>query len=286
MTARREIELHLKTLVDIRGIMSSMKTLALLETRKLTRRLATQSRVVDSIESAASDFRGFFPFTPSLPKGNPHVYLLLGSERGFCGDFNEALLEALLSALPTPQQKNAITSPLLVAVGHKLCSKLEGDPRIATLLDGASVAEEVDEILNRIVDALTSLQQQYGAFSLTALYHNADNNGIRTTRVLPPFQESPPSPRFGYPPRLTLEPEAFFAELLDHYLFAVLHAMAYTSLMAENRRRMVHLEGAIQHLEQDTAELSRKRNILRQEEITEEIEVIMLSVEAALATAD
>jgi F-type H+-transporting ATPase subunit gamma len=277
MTARREVERHLKTLDDIRGIMGSMKTLALLETRKLARRLSTQNRVVESIEAAAADFRGFFPFTPSLPEDSPQVYLLFGSERGFCGDFNETLLQALPPA-------DTSRSPLLLAVGRKLGAKLEDDPRAVALLDGASVAEEVEQILNRLVDTLATLQQRYGAFSLSAVYHRADTDGIRTVRVLPPFQESPPSPRFAYPPRLTLEPEAFFTALLDHYLFAALHAMAYTSLMAENHRRMEHLEGAVRRLEEDAAELARRRNILRQEEITEEIEVIMLSVEAARKT--
>ena len=277
MTARRELERQLKSLRDIRSIMGSMKTLALLETRKLTRRLAAQNRVVESIEAVAADLRGFFPFTPSLPDDSPHVYLLFGSERGFCGDFNETLLQALP---PTDTSR----SPLLLTVGRKLGARLEGDPRAVALLDGASVAEEVEKKLNRLVDTLTTLQQRYGAFSLTAVYHQADANAIRTIRVLPPFQESPPSPRFAFPPRLTLEPEAFFAALLDHYLFAALHAMAYTSLMAENHRRMEHLEGAVRRLEQDVAELARRRNILRQEEITEEIEVIMLSVEATRKT--
>ena len=51
-------------------------------------------------------------------------------------------------------------------------------------------------------------------------------------------------------------------------------------LMAENRRRMQHLEGAIRRLEERTSELALKRNALRQEEITEEIEVILLSARA------
>ena len=38
-----------------------------------------------------------------------------------------------------------------------------------------------------------------------------------------------------------------------------------------------HLEGAIQRLDRETAELELKRNLLRQEEITEEIELLMLS---------
>ena len=275
MTARREIERHLKALDDIRSIMSSMKTLALLETHKLARRLAAQNRVVASIEAAADDFRGFFPFTPSLPRDSRSVHLLFGSERGFCGDFNEALLKALPAS-------ETVQPPLVLAVGRKLCARLAGDERVIVRLDGANVAEEVEAVLNRLVDTLAALQQQHGAFALTAVYHRADEGGVGTVHVLPPFQDPAPVPRYSFPPRLTLAPEAFFAALLDHYLFAALHALAYTSLMAENHRRLEHLEGAVRRLEQDSAELSRRRNVLRQEEITEEIEVIMLSAESAL----
>jgi len=50
--------------------------------------------------------------------------------------------------------------------------------------------------------------------------------------------------------------------------------------MAENQRRMQHMDAAVRRLERTSAEVWQRRNILRQEEITEEIEVIMLSVEA------
>ena len=43
---------------------------------------------------------------------------------------------------------------------------------------------------------------------------------------------------------------------------------------------MQHMDAAVRRLERTSADLLRKRNIIRQEEITEEIEVIMLSVEA------
>ena len=47
--------------------------------------------------------------------------------------------------------------------------------------------------------------------------------------------------------------------------------------MAENHRRAQHLEGAIRHLDEESGELKRRSNALRQEEIIEEIEVILLS---------
>ena len=79
---------------------------------------------------------------------------------------------------------------------------------------------------------------------------------------------------------LNLHPFAFATDLIDHHLFSLLHEVFYSSLMAENLRRFQHMDQSIQRLEKDMAELVLKRNGLRQEEITEEIEVIMLSAEA------
>jgi F-type H+-transporting ATPase subunit gamma len=48
--------------------------------------------------------------------------------------------------------------------------------------------------------------------------------------------------------------------------------------MAEHRQRVRHLEGALQRVSVRTQELRLRRNALRQEEITEEIELIMLNL--------
>jgi F-type H+-transporting ATPase subunit gamma len=50
--------------------------------------------------------------------------------------------------------------------------------------------------------------------------------------------------------------------------------------MAENRKRLEHIDSAIRRLEKDEAQLRLSSNALRQEEIIEEIELIMLSAEA------
>ena len=67
--------------------------------------------------------------------------------------------------------------------------------------------------------------------------------------------------------------------LTGHYLHAVLNEVLYSSLMAENRQRQVHMDSALQRLDEDSARLKLTYNIQRQEEITEEIEVILLSAD-------
>jgi len=270
MTKRQDLEHHRHSLGEIREIMNSMKTLAFLETRKLTRFLSSQQAVVRSIEDTAADFLSFHPeLLPEIAETN-QIYLLIGTERGFCGNFNQGLLQHLGSTHQPDQ-------PLLIVVGHKLHTLMKKESDGVTLIDGASVVEEVTSVLNQIVQTLSSLQKQYDMLSLYGLYHG-ENGDIVMQKLLPPFQQYLLQPaHFPLPPVLTLTPENFLLELTEQYLFAALHEILYTSLMAENRNRIAHLENAVKHLDDKSEELSRQCNALRQEEIIEEIEVILLS---------
>jgi F-type H+-transporting ATPase subunit gamma len=273
MTRRREIERHRHSLGEIREIMSSMKTLAYLETRKLDRFLAAQQAVVDNVEQVAADFLSFYPETLPESEHSMPVYLLIGSERGFCGDYNHTLARQLESETQISEGE----PPPLLVVGRKLQALLEGESQLVEFVTGASVVEEVPNTLAEIVNTLTTLQQKREAISLYGLYHDLDG-GIVTQTLLPPLRALSAQPmNYSHPPRLNLPPREFLLELTDHYLFAALHEMLYTALMAENQARVSHLEGAVRRLDEESAELARRSNALRQEEIIEEIEVILLS---------
>jgi len=273
MTRRQELERKHYSLGEIRDIMNSMKTLAYMETRKLTRFVAAQQAVAESIAQVAADFLSFHADT--LPESGEatRVYLLIGTERGFCGDFNQALLRQFESSADT-QPAN---SPILFAVGSKLHTLLENDRRVAARFDGASVAEEIDVVLGQIVRELSSMQEQHGMLNVYGLF-NGGSEGIVMQKLLPPFQHLLHQPaRHPHPPVLNLAPARFLIELTEQYLFASLHAMLYVSLMAENQKRVAHLEGAVKRLDDESGEIARRCNALRQEEIIEEIEVILLS---------
>jgi F-type H+-transporting ATPase subunit gamma len=272
MTRRRDLEQHRNSLGEIGEIMGSMRTLAYLETRKLSRFLAAEQTVVETIEQVAADFLSFHPDILRDAANATPVYLLFGSERGFCGDFNRSLLEKLSSE----QLADQPTHPRLIAVGHKLHALLENDARNPTLLEGPSVAEDVPAVLQAVIDELDSLRTSIGSFNLNCVYHTSD--GLQVERLLPPFERQrhlPPA--HSNAPLLNVPAPTFLLDLIEHHLFAALNHELYTSLMVENHRRMTHLDRAVRHLDEKSHELSRRCNALRQEEIIEEIEVILLS---------
>ena len=253
--------------------MNAMRALAFMETRKLEGFLDTQRAMAAHIQMLAEDFFSFYPDT--LPDaGEPiQLYLMLGSERGFCGDFNQALLETLSSI---PKHANA-TPGSVIAVGSKLGALLEISQQ-ATQIEGASVLEDIENVLMDIIGTLSELQAQHGDIALTIIHHDPAKDGLLSTQVLPPFASLRGSAvQFSYPPQLNLDPEVFCQELIERYLSSALHEILHLSLMAENQRRVTHLEHAVRQLDDKSEALARRGNTLRQEEITEEIEVILLS---------
>lgn len=275
MSKRRAIDRHLRALGEIKEIMNAMKNLALMETHKLTRRLGTQRRVVASIEAAAADFLSFYPQLPGTPATTREVHLLIGSERGFCGDFNEALVTALRKRATEGDQ------PAVLMIGNKLASRHADDPDVVARLTGPSALEEVEAVLLNLMATLEQWQATQvpaRALRFTIFHHLPEEPGVKVTRLDPFSQETPPQ-RFAYAPLLNLEPELFLARLAEHYLFAVLHELFYCSLMAENQQRVQRMDSAVRRIDEESQALLRRSNSLRQEEITEEIELIMLNIE-------
>lgn len=282
MSLSRELQLHITQLKEIRSILNSMKNLAFMEIHKLQRFKAMQGQAVANIEHAAMDFLDFYPGLAAADDHSVQLCILLGAERGFCGDFNQSLIKAIATKPYTG----------VIAIGSRLSNRLEGiNSEVIATLEGANVTEEVPMVINRLIDTINSLPDYRNnsrsisakaipTLQLIVVYHDDAFNQISQRQVLPPFpQHSEQTVHYRNPPVLNLEPGDFFADLVDHYLFAVLHEIFYISLMAENHRRQQHLEGAVNHLDDETVKLQRKSQIYRQEEITEEIEVILLSAE-------
>ena len=275
MTRRHELGAKLGGFREVRAILSAMKNIALMELRALAGLLEHQRRAMATIERAAADFLCFYP-PPGDAAPAATVCIVIGSERGFCGEFNEAL-EVEARAVRARGER-------LLAIGARLAERLGSDDP-GEAVDGANVAEELPVVLQHVAARLVSVQRAAGAGPLhvKAVHQHPDGTGLVSKIIAPlPLPERPQRPH-PYAPRLTLASQEFFAALLEQGLLLSLQEAFSVSLIAENRRRLEHMEGALRRLDDITARLARRLNASRQEEITEEIEVIMLSAEALAA---
>jgi F-type H+-transporting ATPase subunit gamma len=278
MSQSHALQVHIGQLEEIRAILNAMKNLAFMEIHKLSGYQIAQGLVVANIEEAALDFLSFHPELAVAESPTRHIGIIVGSERGFCGDFNKSLIENLV--------ENNISG--VIAIGSRLVNKLIDHNRpLISEIAGANSTEEVPAVLSQLIESINVLTETNNApalnsmgIKLTTVYHDFNSGGIKQRMIFPPFRrQGRQAGRYKHPPILNLDPRDFYTKLIHHYLFAVLHDVFYSSLNAENHNRLQHLENAIKHLDDETVSLHRKLKTYRQEEITEEIEVILLNLE-------
>ena len=270
MSRSRTIQTHLGQLGELQTIIASMKTLSQLELHKLGGISASQHAMATSLERMAADFYYHHPQGDSDDEKT--LWLLMGSERGFCGDFNDALLRRLPEIFPDYAQHPT----RLLAVGRKLWPRLDETVPGTTPLAGANVSEELQRSLTPVVGAIQQRMMEEGLVSLRVLYHDDERGSLVERRLLPP--ELPTDTHeWRTPPLLQLSPQEFMHGFLQHYLLLSLNELFTVSLLSENQYRVQHLEGAVHRLDERLSALSTRANALRQEEITEEIEMILLA---------
>lgn len=285
MSQQRELNNQIQRLSDIGAIMTALKNLAFMETRKLERHLQAQTRMVDQINQSAQICISHFP--GALPNGHPQdqpgeprqaaqqLWLLIGSERGFCGDFNQRLSHQTQALLQQSKPQGVVT------LGYRLNQRPVAGVETLGQLAGASATEETENILIQLTQMLSDLEQQRGPFQLRVLFNHPDANRsgshISNQQLLPPFQQLLPTAPRGVPPLISMAPNELLLGLGEHFLFANLKQILYLSQLAENQLRIIHLQGAIKKLEQRLLDLQRRINRLRQEAIVEEIELILIN---------
>ncbi len=262
MSRRREIRRHLDALGELRGILAAMRTLALAEIARLGRFATAQRRMVGTIERAAADLFAFAPAPPAAGGALPGL-VAFGSERGFCGGFNETVAAAL------PGDGSA-----LVVVGRRLAARIPAG-RTAAVVDGASAAEEIPSVVARLAAAMSDLPGR----DWSLLHHDPEARALRRANPLAALGALR-APLGPFPPRTYVAPHALAAALVAEYLPAVLLDAAYASFLAENHDRLRQMEGALDRLDARLRGESRRLNALRQEEITEEIEILLLGASA------
>jgi F-type H+-transporting ATPase subunit gamma len=275
MSKLSDLRARMHSLRDIESILNAMKNLSLVEITKIARFYATQQELLRTVESALADFQQFYGTVPSARvPAESLLYVLIGSERGFCGGFNEAIQKEL------EREAIAGASFSLILVGRKLALKFSEDKRVVEFLDGPSAAEEIPLVISQLAKALARFPN--ATWEIVHNRYSIEGSKIEISRPFE-FAAQKALPAFPFPPVLNLPASELRPQLFEQYLFALFYGIFYLSFMAENHERLRHMDGALNKLRDEEQRLRQLSNSLRQEAITEELEVIMLSVDDSVS---
>lgn len=270
MSKLSDLQTRMRSLRDIGAILNAMKNLSLVEITKISRFYVVQQELWQTIESALADFQRFYGVPAAPPPDSGSLYVLIGSERGFCGGFNESV-QRELDATPSKG-----TPPRLIIVGRKLAVKFADDNRVIASLDGPGAAEEIPVVISQLAKELAQSRH-----SRWTIIHNSYKHGEACVERTSPFEfaQQEVTIPFHSPPLINLPPSQLRPQLFEQYLFALFYGVFYASFIAENHERLRHMDGALNRIGEEEQRLGLLANALRQESITEELEIIMLSTE-------
>jgi F-type H+-transporting ATPase subunit gamma len=284
---------HIDTTRDLQSIVRTMKSLSAASIRHYEQAVFSLRQYSEAVRLG---FQIVLRTTPPPkategPSGAIGV-IVIGSDHGLCGRFNEQIVRFARSALPELNPSGA--DELWLALGLRASARLEAEgvelqaslPQAATV---AQLAPTVHSLLLRV-----DRWKQANELGHLYVFHNArDGANAAASRKV---QLLPLDPQWlerlaARPwksrtlPLFTMQPDALFSSLVRQHLFVTLYRAAAESLAGEHASRLAAMQTAEKNIEEHLAEMTTAFHRKRQETITAELLEIVAGFEAAKSGA-
>jgi F-type H+-transporting ATPase subunit gamma len=279
---------RIETTRDLQQIVRTMKSLSAVSIRQYERAVEALHGYTRTIEMGLQIVLwrlGAPDLEPDVAE-RVSVAVVLGSDHGLCGRFNEEIVHFAAAQMGRSPSRD---ESLVLAVGVQAANRLEAvghAPDARFLLPGAvgGLAATAQSVLL----AIDQWRAQRGAARIT-LFHNVrtadafaepvaqqvlplDMNwleGLRTrpwpSRTLPTF---------------TMDDRALFAWLVREHLFVSLYRAGAESMASEHASRLASMQAAEHSIQEHLEEMNGAYRQRRQQDITEELLDVVAGFEA------
>ncbi len=277
MSTLESMRRALRTTAELGQVVRTMKTLSAVSIRQCERAVAASVEYDESVRCALAAVWHELRNIGSSPEGRSGL-VLLGSDHGLCGRFNESLIEAA--------QGEGQSAFRLLVVGERaadLCNLagLGTGQRLVAPSAVAGITAAVAAVLGVLAD-----WRDRDAVSQVRLWYNRSVEGephqATVLTLLPPtwrtlrehpWPGAPRRPGLPCPATELLEP------LLEEKLFVDLYRALAESLASEHESRLLAMQAAEHNVQERLVELDARSRQLRQEAITAELLDLMAGFE-------
>ena len=277
----------IKTANDLLSVVKTMKNLAAVNIRRYERAVESLEQYITTIDMGWQIF--FRSDTAILRKaaGKSAVCMVIGSDQGMCGQFNEILISHAVKEAKRLKEKNFDLT--FWSLGEKISRSLAD--RKYSIGNHFSVAESLSGINAQVQVVIQQIESWQGSRRLEHFYicHNilTKRGGYKQIfyRLLPLDKEwADQYTSKKWPgrclPQMDLPQQEMFTHLFRQYLFISLYRAFVQSLAGENLARLMAMQAAeknIQEMEENLLVLFRAQ---RQAGITNELLDISSGFEA------
>jgi len=270
------LQARISNLKELRDLIQAMRALAASHVREADAALVGIRRYVEVVEDAiteaaclVSEINAEAAFT-SRTSGT-HLLLVVFSEHGFVGGFNERLLDRAEEELEGQGLWVIGTRGAVLAAERGL--ETDWSSPMATHSGG------VLAITRPIVDRLATVATADIVF---ASYGGAGRFAVVKKNLLPLDPSLLTGSASRKPPLHQLPPDVLLRRLVSEHLFAEVTRAVMESLTSENAARLRVMESADHNIGDKLEDLVRNEHTLRQEAITSELLDVVIGAEAIL----
>jgi F-type H+-transporting ATPase subunit gamma len=269
MTQLSRIETRLTSLSELDELVRALRSMAAGRAREAQEAFQGTRAYCGIIERAIA---GIAPLVdmPGQTAGDGGVLLVVSSENGFVGGFNNRLIEKALTIRKLEER--------LVIIGRRgeAAARERGSEPDQTFPMASHVAG-ITPLARRIA---SGLKASTSARIVFARYLHGASYEITVKPVLPLEPSRPAHGTTPAPPLHHLPVERLLRDLSTEYLFAEIAHALMESHASENGARLQTMESASQNIDSKIDELKREERIARQEETTSDMLDVVIGAEA------
>ncbi|KJS18415.1 MAG: ATP synthase subunit gamma [Peptococcaceae bacterium BRH_c4b] len=281
---------NINSVEDLHTVVKTMKTLAAVSIRQYERAVESLSGYYRNIELGLhvvlkDGVEEVFKQIGS--QGDVPCAIILGSDQGLCGRFNEQIVNYALDSLNGMEPRK--DKRLLLCVGVRAGAHLEeAGQQVDEYFSVPGSLKGVTPSVQSILIKLDELQAKRG-LSRILVYYNESLPGAKyrsSTMHLLPLDRAwlENITKLSWPTRIlpifTMDRSHLFDSLIRQYLFVSVYRALAESLACENAARLSSMQVAGKNIEERLEELNARLRDQRQSSITGELLDLMTGIEA------
>ena len=281
---------HIEVAEDLQSVVRTMKTISAVGIRQHELAEQAMSRYLETVELGLQVVLRAIEGTGAEARpseGERTAVVLVGSEIGLCGAFNERLVTFALESLSATGVAPGERLVLTIGAHADASWRAEAEPPAAHEEAPATV-EALTRKVGAVLTRLDHWRQKEGVGQLV-LFHQRPNNQGNATPVrasllpLDPAWFSELRARVWSSRRLPVPagpPEALFRQLIRQLLFARVFTAVIQSRTAEHAERLAAMQAADRSIAEKIDDLHVAHRLTRQDVITSELLDLISGYEA------